>query len=171
MLTEREAAALEFLYRRYASVVARVAATLSRSAADAEDVTHDVFLALPQALCRYRPGNFEGWLKTVAARTALMRIRRRTRERDVHATLSVDADEMLQDANGDTLVDSDRVRRAVAQLPDSLRHVVMLRLFRGLPHAEVARVLGLSTNACEVRLCRAIKQLRVMVGEGRYEGR
>jgi RNA polymerase sigma-70 factor (ECF subfamily) len=163
-LSDEEAYALELLYRRYAVVVLRVAASLTRNAADAEDVAQDVFLGLPHALRRYHPGNFEGWLKTVTARTALMRIRRRARERDIQTSLSFTVDEAHGD-EGDRLVDSDRVRRATERLPESLRNVLVLRLLRGLPHAEIGRLLGLTTNACEVRLCRAIKQLRVLVGE------
>jgi RNA polymerase sigma-70 factor (ECF subfamily) len=163
-LSDQEAYALELLYRRYAAVVSRVAVTLTRNAADAEDVAHDVFIGLPRALRRYRPGNFEAWLKTVTARTALMRIRRGARERDAQTSLAITVDEP-HGGDGETLVDSDRVRRAAARLPESLRHVLVLRIVRGLPHAEIGRLLGLTPNACEVRLCRAIKQLRALVGE------
>ena len=164
-LSDAEAYALELLYRRYAGVVIRVAASLTRNAADAEDVAQDVFVGLPRALRCYQPGNFEGWLKTVTARTALMRIRRCARERDVQTSVSFSDDDEAHGNEGDHLVDSDRVRRATERLPQSLRDVVVLRLMRGLPHAEIGRRLGLTTNACEVRLCRAIKQLRVLVGE------
>ena len=163
-LSDAEAYALELLYRRYAEVVIRVAASLTRNAADAEDVAQDVFVGLPRALRSYQPGNFEGWLKTVTARAALMRIRRCARERDVHTSLSFTIDE-AHGNEGDRIVDSDRVQRATERLPESLRDVLVLRLLRGLPHAEIGRLLGLTTNACEVRLCRAIKQLRVLVGE------
>jgi RNA polymerase sigma-70 factor (ECF subfamily) len=163
-LTDQESRALDLLYRRYATVVTRVAGAIVRNLADAEDVTQDVFLDLPRALRRYEPGNFEGWLKTVAARTALMRLRRQTREQDVRTSFGVDTDEMCP-SEGDVRADSDRVQRAVQRLPESLRHVVELRLLRGLPHAEIGLRLGLSSNACEVRLCRALKQLRVIVGE------
>ena len=66
---------------------------------------------------------------------------------------------------GDVRVDSDRVQLAVQRLPQSLRNVVELRLMHGLPHSEIGLRLGLSTNACEVRLCRALKQLRALIGE------
>jgi len=163
-LSDQEARALDLLYRRYSSAVARVAGAIVRNLADAEDVTQDVFLDLPRALRRYQPGNFEGWIKTVTARTALMRLRKQTRERDVQTSFAMGTDETCR-GEGDVLADSDRIQRAVARLPKSLRHVVELRLLRGLPHAEIGQQLGLSPNACEVRLCRAIKQLRVMVGE------
>ena len=163
-LGDEEAYALEQLYRRYATVVLRVAGALTRNTDDAEDVAQDVFIGLPRALRRYQPGNFEAWLKTVTARTALMRMRRRARERDVQTSLAFTVDEAHR-SEGDTLVDSDHIRRATERLPESLRNVLVLRLLRGLPHAEIGRMLGLTANACEVRLCRAIKQLRVLVRE------
>lgn len=164
MLTLQEAGALELVYRRYAPVVARVAAAILRNATDAEDIVQDVFANLPKALRRYQPGNFEAWLKAVAARTVLMRMRRQRREAEIHTSLAVGADDTYR-FDGDLRVDADRVQRAVQRLPQSLRNVVELRFLRGLPHTEIGRRLGLTPNACEVRLCRALKQLRVLIGE------
>ena len=46
-----------------------LARRLAGSAADAEDVVHDVFLGLPEALRRYEErGSLESWLKRVTAR-------------------------------------------------------------------------------------------------------
>jgi RNA polymerase sigma-70 factor (ECF subfamily) len=164
MLTVQQAAALELVYRRFAPVVARVAAAILRNAADAEDVTQDVFANLPKALRRYQTGNFAAWLKTVTARTVLMRMRRQRREAEIQTELAVGFDDVSR-FEGDIRVDSDRIQRAIERLPESLRNVVELRLVRGLPHAEIGLRLGLTTNACEVRLCRALKQLRILIGE------
>jgi RNA polymerase sigma-70 factor (ECF subfamily) len=164
MLTVQEAGALELLYRRFAPVVARVAAAILRDSADAEDVVQDVFTNLPKALRRYHPGNFEGWLKTVTARTVLMRMRRHRREVEIQASLAIGTDDSCR-FDGDVRADSDRAQLAVQRLPQSLRNVVELRLMHGLPHSEIGLRLGLTPNACEVRLCRALKQLRAMVGE------
>jgi RNA polymerase sigma factor (sigma-70 family) len=164
MLTVQEAGALELVYRRYAPIVARVAAAILRNAADAEDIAQDVFANLPKALRRYEPGNFEAWLKAVTARTVLMRMRRQRREFEIQTSLAIGADDYYR-FEGDVNVDADRVQLAVQRLPESLRNVVELRLLRGLPHAEIGQRLGLTRNACEVRLCRAIKQLRAMIGE------
>jgi len=163
-LTREEARALEVIYRLFAPVVARVAAGILRNAADAEDVTQDVFANLPKALRRYQPGNFTAWLKTVTARTVLMRMRRQRRETEIQTSFAVGVDDVSR-FEGDVRVDSDRVQLAVQRLPQSLRNVVELRLMHGLPHSEIGLRLGLSTNACEVRLCRALKQLRALIGE------
>ena len=163
-LTAEEAEALEVLFRRYAPVVARVATAILRNTADADDIVQDVFANLPKALRRYEPGNFEAWLKAVTARTVLMRMRRQRREVEIQTSFASGVDDVCG-FDGDVHADADRVQLAVQRLPESLRNVVELRLLRGLPHAEIGLRLGLTRNACEVRLCRAIKQLRVLIGE------
>src|SRR5207249_1720052 len=62
----------------------RLAYRLTGTREDAEDVVHDVFVGLPEALLRYEErGRLESWLKRVAARVALMRLRQRGRRREV----------------------------------------------------------------------------------------
>ena len=159
-----EVEALDVVYRRYVAMVIRVATAILRNAADAEDVAQDVFANLPKSIRRYQPGNFEAWLKSVTVRTVLMRLRRQRREVEIQASLAVGMDDVSR-FDGELYADADRVQLAVQRLPESLRNVVELRLLGGLPHSEIGRRLGLTRNACEVRLCRALKQLRVMIGE------
>jgi len=76
--------ALASLYRTHGAVLYRLAYRLTGTAQDAEDVVHDVFVGLPKALGRYEErGSFASWLKRVTARVALMRLRARTRRREV----------------------------------------------------------------------------------------
>src|SRR4029079_15839876 len=76
--------ALSELYARYGRVLMGVAFRLMGSRADAEDVLHDVFLGLPEALQRYdERGSLESWLKRITARVPLSRLRSRSRAREV----------------------------------------------------------------------------------------
>jgi RNA polymerase sigma-70 factor (ECF subfamily) len=50
--------------------------------------------------------------------------------------------------------------RALAELPLDDRAILHLRFYQGLPVAEVARCLGISTGAAKVRLHRAARRLR-----------
>src|SRR5262245_3281791 len=68
--------ALARLYARYARELFAVAYRLLQRREDAEDVVHDVFVGLPEALRRYEErGALRSWLKTLTARIALMRLR------------------------------------------------------------------------------------------------
>lgn len=146
--------ALGELYARHASALMTVAYRLTASAADAEDVLHDVFLGLPEALRRYdERGSLDAWLRRVTVRTALMRLRAGARRREV-------ALDDLSPAPAAHVVDRLTIDDALRALPDSLRAVFVLKEVEGHSHAAIAELLGISVGASEVRLTRAMRQLR-----------
>jgi RNA polymerase sigma-70 factor (ECF subfamily) len=59
-----------------------------------------------------------------------------------------------------------RLRRAVAQLPDADREVVMLRHFEGLSNQEVALLLGIQPATASKRHGRAVLRLHRILFEG-----
>src|SRR5437016_13910873 len=76
--------ALSALYLEHGAALFRLAYRLVGAREDAEDVVHDVFVGLPEALRRYEErGSFAAWLRRVTARVALMRLRSRKRRREV----------------------------------------------------------------------------------------
>src|SRR5262245_63783211 len=111
---------IEELYRRHAGALMAVAYRLLMSRADAEDVVHDLFVGLPEALRRYEErGAMEAWLKRIVVRLALSRIRAR---REV----SIDAAPDLAVSDGDP-VNRVAMQRALAELSPSLRAVLVLK--------------------------------------------
>ena len=158
------AEALAELYTRFARSLMGVAYHLTRSAEDAEDVLHDVFLGLPEALRHDdERGALESWLKRVTARVALTRLRAQRRRREVASdgapqgtALGTPADRGVDDLAA--------LRRAIDRLPETLRSVFVLREVEGYSHAEIAAMLSISPRASEVRLHRAIRALRAHLG-------
>jgi RNA polymerase sigma-70 factor, ECF subfamily len=149
--------ALAELYQRYAAAVLRVAWRLLGSTADAEDVTHDVFVGLPEAVQRYRErGRFGAWLQQVTVRVALSRLRHRVSRKEGDLAL---ASASVRAASVDAAEQAE-IARAIAQLPNALRIVFVLKVLEGYSHAEIAQLAGISVTASEVRLSRALKQLR-----------
>jgi RNA polymerase sigma factor (sigma-70 family) len=153
-----EPEALREVYERYADDVYRIALRLTGSSADAYDVTHDVFLGLPEAIQRYDPERgFSPWLRGVAVRTAQMSIRTIGRRREV------DVSSLAGRADGssrDVLVSRLTLERALDQLSPALRSVIVLRELEGLPYVEIADLLGITESAVAVRLHRARRRLR-----------
>src|SRR5437870_8496282 len=154
--------ALSALYLEHGAALFRLAYRLVGAREDAEDVVHDVFVGLPEALGRYEErGSFASWLKRVTARVALMRLRARTRRREVgiEPTLPT-AGPPLDSA-------SVALRAAVDALPDPLRAVLVLKEIEGYSHAEVGELLCISAGASRVRLNRAMRRLRKTLEDGR----
>src|SRR5438874_13461275 len=118
--------ALASLYRAHGAALYRLAYRLTGTPQDAEGVVHDVFVGLPEALGRYEErGSFAGWLKRVTARVALMRLRARTRRREVGIEPTLPTAAPPLDSASVAL------RAAVDALPDPLRAVLVLKGIEG----------------------------------------
>jgi RNA polymerase sigma-70 factor (ECF subfamily) len=156
--------ALEAIYVEHGDALMRLAYHVTGSAADAEDVLHDVFLGLPEALTRYEErGAFGPWLRRVTTRVALDRLRATRRRREVPLD---GANEPATPGSGGDLAHRSELERALRKLPDALRVVFVLKEIEGQTHAEIAGTLGIRIGTSEVRLHRAIKGLRRYLKEG-----
>jgi len=154
--------ALSALYLEHGAALFRLAYRLVGAREDAEDVVHDVFVGLPDALRRYEErGSFAAWLKRVTARVALMRLRSGKRRREVAL------DNAAGQVQPPTISGGDGLAAAVDTLPDHLRAVLVLKEIEGYAHAEIALLLGISEGASRVRLTRALERLRNELEDGR----
>jgi len=154
--------ALSALYLEHGAALFRLAYRLVGAREDAEDVVHDMFVGLPDALRRYEErGSFAAWLKRVTARMALMRLRSRKRRREVSL------DDAAGQAEPPRASERDGLQAAVNTLPDHLRAVLILKEIEGYSHAEVGELLGISAGASRVRLNRAMRRLRKTLEDGR----
>jgi RNA polymerase sigma-70 factor, ECF subfamily len=146
------------LYDRYAADLYRAAFRVTASRADAEDVVHDLFVGLPNALARYEDqGHLDAWLTRMTVRLALMRLRGDRRRRLVPAT---EARDVAATGRTDARVELSDMQHAVLALPDGLRLVLVLKQVHGYSHDEIGALLGISTGASRVRLTRALEMLR-----------
>jgi len=153
-------AALATLYEEHAARLLAVAYRLLGSRDDAEDVVHDVFVGLPEALRRYEErGSFAAWLRKITARVALARLR------ETNTRPAVDLDEAHVVAPMRSSDASLTLERALRSLSPSLRTVLVLKEIEGFSHAEIAAMLDISVGASEVRLHRALQALRAILKE------
>ncbi len=151
-----DAQALGTLYDTYASQLLRLAYRLLGTREDAEDVVHDVFVGLPEALGHYEErGRLDAWLRRVTVRVALMRQRARERRREISLHSAAD----IPTPPGLT-PEQLALHAAVNALPGALRSVLVLKEMEGYSHAEIAALLGISAVTSRVRLYRAIKRVR-----------
>ncbi len=161
---QADPAAFGILYRRYVDLVYSFAFFQLGDHHDAEDATERTFLAALRSIGSFtdRGASFRAWLLRIARNTIANSHRSRSRRRTTTldalpqhppapdadpATLTVRADEMR------------RVRRALAELPDDRRQVVILRFTDGLSAREIAAVLDRSEGAVRVLLHRALRDL------------
>jgi len=159
---EGDPAALGLLYDDFGASLFRLAYRLTGGREDAEDVVHDVFVGLPEALARYEErGRLRAWLGRVTARVALMRQRGIRQRREV----GLDGAEEVAGAQG--TAENLALWAALDALPPAQRAVVVLKEMEGYTHAEIAETLGISPVTSRVRLLRALRRMRRHLEEER----
>ncbi len=165
---QRERAAFEVLYRRYAARVYGYAFYQLRDHHDAEDVTERIFLAALGGIERYadRGSTFRAWLFRIAHNTVANAHRARARRR--HDTLPDEPPWPDPDSDPASLVtradELNAVLRALGELPEERRQVVLLRFVDGLSASEIGEVLDRSPGAVRVLLHRALRDIAARVG-------
>ena len=149
------------IYRSHQAPVYRFALRMSGSAALAEDVTQEVFLALLGERDGYDAGKgaLRSYLYGVARNHILKRL-------EPPRPLPVERE--VRPASEDVAA----VREAVQALPLAFREVVVLCELEGLSYEEAAGVCGVPVGTVRSRLHRARAQLLVsLAGEVPEEGR
>ena len=158
-----EPGAITELYERFGDAVYRIGYRLTQSQTDAEDVLQDVFLGLPRALLTYEGrGSLEGWVKRVAVRTTLMKLRLRKRKAEIALDQVPETFAVRSVSSPSDRID---LEDALASLPQMLRTVFTMREVEGYSHDEIGEMLGIGRGASRVRLHRARKLLREFLEE------
>jgi len=171
---------------RYAELVgrhqrraARIAYHYLRNPADVDEAVQDAFVKAYSHLSTFREElPFEVWFTRILINGCLDRIKARTR-RERWMTSMPDGPGGERDfaertpglgpSPEDQLLSRERRQRlaeAIVKLPDRQRSVFMLSHYEGHTSREVSALTGLNESTVRVHLFRAIRKLRVLLGEG-----
>jgi len=168
-------AAFDWLVTYYHGSVYNLAYGILSDAADAADVTQEVFLCAFRGIRGFRRGSsLKTWLYRISVRQALNH--RRWCWRHHRQQISIDTDE---DANASSLDlrDSEStpfeqyathemqaaVRRALAEIPSGFRSAVILRDLEGLSYEEIAEVLDVTVGTVKSRILRGRRLLKTIL--------
>ncbi|MCB0134050.1 MAG: sigma-70 family RNA polymerase sigma factor [Caldilineaceae bacterium] len=154
--------------------VYRLALRMTGSPEEAEDITQETFLNAFKAIDSFEGRSGLGtWLYRIAHNTALMRLRKKqplyvSIDPPVEPELEERTPTPVQLFDWCCLPEQDfatsearsELEQAIADLPETLRAVFVLRELEGLSTEETAHVLGVSSANVKVRLHRARLWLR-----------
>ena len=162
----------ERIMRQYNQRLFRVARSILRDDADAEDALQDAYVQAYRKLDDFRgDAELSTWLTRIVINQALMRVRARRRQtvvvpfgdgRDAGAPALEVADDMAESPSDATL--RGEVRRVLEQrideLPDAFRTVFVMREVEEMTARETADALGIPEATVRTRLFRARALLR-----------
>ncbi len=155
----------------------RTALRLTRSEADADDLVQDAAVKAYRFFDSYEDGtNIRAWLLKIVTNVFFSRYRRRALESSVAALAAIDpvADGWISSATMAPSRDPERivekplleaaVARALADIPEDFRTVMVLVDIEGLTYREVAEAMGCPMGTVMSRLHRARKAVAQKLG-------
>lgn len=145
----------------------RFAHTLSRSGADADDLTQMTIERALRSEAQWKPGTrLDSWVYRIMRNLWIDTVRARGRKAKVEAPPEA-AERLGDDARRsmDAAIELQRVMAAMQRLPEEQREVVALILIEGFAYREAAELLELPIGTVSSRLVRGRTALLTMVGE------
>ncbi len=162
-----ETALFEIIMRRYNQRLYRVAHSILRDDAEAQDVMQDAYVRAYQHLDQFAGrAKFSTWLTRIAVHEALARAHRRSRVQGLDAEpYGGTMDPLVSKTPDPEQQASDRelvalLQSAVLALPANYRSVLVLRDIEEMSTSDTAEALDLTEENVKVRLHRARALLR-----------
>ncbi|HSR33392.1 MAG TPA: sigma-70 family RNA polymerase sigma factor [Anaerolineae bacterium] len=159
--------ALSELYDRYGRMVFSLALNSVGDSATAEEITQDVFLRVWQRARQYHSdrAKVSTWLTSITRHRAIDELRRRGSRPEQSVTwaeFSAVGEPTVDGPEGaaQLVMEQERVRAAVAQLPHEQQQVLALAYFQGLTQSRIAEALGLPLGTVKTRIRLGMQKLR-----------
>jgi RNA polymerase sigma-70 factor (ECF subfamily) len=168
-LRNGESAAGETLVKRYHQPLLRYLQRLVGSDHAAEELLQATWLSVLEHIEKFDPsstsGGFRAWLFRIATNKAHDVWRARGRERLAREGLKFIVEEEAPQAGHhiEGSEQQEKLLRAIEQLPENQRQVLMLRYYSEMKFTEIAEMLGCPLNTALGRMHKAIVKLKELM--------
>ena len=141
---------------------------LTRNDQDAQDVVQEACMKALRAFDSFRGGDFRAWFLTIIRNTSFSMLRSKKsssgsaseQSLEVGAEIAADSEAYDPQTIAIRAADTDLVRRAIAELPETSREVLVLREMEGLSYREIAKIADIPIGTVMSRLARGRMQLQ-----------
>jgi RNA polymerase sigma-70 factor (ECF subfamily) len=153
--------------RRFQSRVYGLALTIVRDPDVADDVAQETFVRAWRHAGTYdaRRGRVPVWLLTIARNLAIDRVRMRRATPTDPDVIASELDIATQASMPD-VAERDRMRRAMAALPDDQRRALVLAVYAGRTAREISELTDVPLGTVKTRIRAAMLKLRETLGVG-----
>lgn len=149
---------LGVLFERYQGPLFKFYTRLMGDRAVSDDLVQEVFLRILRHRDTYQPGTpFRPWMYQIARNARMDHYRKTPRHETFEPDMVppvVPQDSAQEEQEGALL------HRALMQLSEEKREVLILARFQELKYTEIARVVGCELNTVKTRVHRALQDLR-----------
>ena len=151
--------ALRVIHKYMNRQIYAVAYAVLRDFSLSDDIVQETYVKIMEKAFTYEKGtNARAWILSISRNLAIDVYRKRSFD---CAEQNVEEDEDRFDEG--SVLFSMEVKRALDTLDDEERQIVTLKVYAGLKHKEIAKILDLGEEASKKKYQRAIAKLRVLL--------
>ncbi len=154
------------LYNQYCDGMLIVAQRFIKNTMEAEDVVQESFIKAFSKLEQYKAEvTFGAWLKRIVINKSIDLLKsKKQRLVDLQEVqLKIVDEDYNDDWSADDSLTIEDVKRAIQELPEKYKYVVMLYLVEGYDHQEIADILNISEVASRTQLSRGKRKLKELL--------
>jgi len=171
LIIQHDEAALSELFDRYHRLIFSVALNVVGDRETAEEITLDIFTRVWEKADTYRVerAKVSTWL-TRMGRNRSIDVLRREAVRPMKYSVSwaeIPREPVAENESPETAahltIQKERIRAAIASLPDNQQQTLALAYFKGFTHSEIARELNLPLGTVKGRIRSGMQKLRALL--------
>jgi len=149
---------LGVLFDRYHAPLYNFYSKLTGDRTLSEDLVQEVFLRILKYRQSYQPGTpFRAWIYQIARNARVDHYRKTPK----HITFEPEmAPAVMPKDSAQHSEEAELLHRALMQMPEEKREILILSRFQELRYDEIARLLGCELGTVKTRIHRAIQELR-----------
>lgn len=149
----------------YAPYLFAISKRYMRDESEAKDIIQESFISIFKNIDNFRsePYAFKAWMRQITVNTALQKIRKSYRTKEVMPETMIDDRNTTPEIYDKFNVDD--IMKIINQLPDKYRQVFNMYVIDGYSHKEIAEEMGLKESSSRALLTRAKSKIKVKLFE------
>ena len=173
-LSQEDPAYFSFLVDKYKEAFLRAARGITHNLEEAEDIVQETFVKIYRYAANFqkRPGiEFKSWAYRILINTSITHYQKLKKERGnteyLDPVLYNESPAFAENKNVALEKDmKEGVAKAIGQMPEHLGRVLKLYFFDDMSYEEIAKKENISMPALKMRIFRAKRVFKKIVGEG-----
>jgi len=144
----------------YAPYLFAIGKRYMRDESEAKDIIQEAFISIFKNIHNFRsePYAFKAWMRQITVNTALQKIRKSYRTKEVMPEVIIDNRNEMPEVY--SKFDVEDIMKIINKLPDKYRQVFNMYVIDGYSHKEIALEIGLKESSSRALLTRAKQKVK-----------
>ena len=154
------------VYQMYKDMLYNVSFRIVKNEYDAQDAVHDAFIKAFQNISKLENDiNLGPWLKRIVVNCALDFLRKRKKLNWLHDANHLPEAEEEQDVYEEKSLKFEDIKKAIDDLKDKYRIIIVLYLIEDYSHKEIAQQLGLKESTVRNQYVRGKRLFKTTIAK------